>query len=102
MTDKNNNKTYKIGEDKIIDLASFINNSSAKTAEIYKIPNRGKLIEGYYADIIIFNPQTFKDKADYIDAFQFAEGLVCSIINGKISIEEGVFLDAMNGKILTK
>ena len=89
-------------EDKIIDLVSFINNSSAKTAEIYKIPNRGKLIEGYYADIIIFNPQTFKDKADYIDAFQFAEGLEYSIINGKISIEEGIFLDAMNGKILTK
>lgn len=89
-------------EEKIIDLPTFINNSTAKTAEIYKIPNRGKLIEGYYADIIIFNPQTFKDNADYIDAFQFSEGLEYSIINGKISIEEGVFLDAMNGKILTK
>ncbi|MBE9489385.1 MAG: amidohydrolase family protein, partial [Bacteroidetes bacterium] len=89
-------------EEKIIDLPTFINNSSAKTAEIYKIPNRGKLIEGYYADVIIFNPQTFKDNADYIDAFQFSEGLEYSIINGKISIEKGVFLDAMNGKILTK
>ncbi|MCK5401703.1 MAG: amidohydrolase, partial [Flavobacteriaceae bacterium] len=89
-------------EEKIIDLPTFINNSTAKTAEIYKIPNRGKLIEGYYADIIIFNPQTFKDNADYIDAFQFSEGLEYSIINGKISIEEGVFLNAMNGKILTK
>ena len=89
-------------EEKNIDLPTFINNSTAKTAEIYKIPNRGKLIEGYYAYIIIFNPQTFKDNSDYIDAFQFAEGLEYSIINGKISIEKGVFLDAMNGKILTK
>ena len=89
-------------EEKVIDLATFINNSSAKTADAYKIPNRGKLIEGYYADIIIFNPQTFKDNANYIDAFQFSEGLEYSIVNGKISIEKGVFLDTMNGKILIK
>ena len=89
-------------EDKIISLASFINNSSAKTAEIFKIPNRGILKEGYNADIIIFNPKTFKDKADYTDAFQYSEGLEYSIINGKISIEKGIFTKALNGKVLTK
>ena len=67
-----------------------------------KIPNRGRLKEGYYADIIIFNPETFKDKADYKDAFQFAEGLEYSIINGKLSIESGKFTDQLNGKVLKK
>lgn len=89
-------------DDKIIDHASFINNSSATTAEIYKIPNRGKLQVGYYADIIIFNPETFKDIADYTDAFQYAKGLEYSIINGKLSIENGKFTNELNGKVLTK
>ncbi len=91
-----------VQQEKVIDIAFFINNSTSKTAEILKISNRGKLKTGYYADIIIFNPKTFKDKANYTDAFQYAEGLEYSIINGKISIENGNYTDKLNGKVLTK
>ncbi|MFK7814135.1 MAG: amidohydrolase, partial [Maribacter sp.] len=59
------------------------------------------LQEGYFADLIIFDPTTFQDKADYTDAFQFSEGLEYSIINGKISIENGAFTNQLNGKVLT-
>ena len=91
-----------VKQDKVIDVATFINNSTSKTAEIFKIPYRGQLQEGYYADIIIFNPETFKDIADYTDAFQLAEGLEYSIINGKLSIENGKFTKQLNGKVLKK
>jgi len=91
-----------VQQEKIIDLATFINNSTYKTAEIFKIPNRGKLQENYYADVIIFNPNTFKDKADYNNAFQFSEGLEYSIINGKLSVVNGKFTNNLNGKVLTK
>ncbi len=86
----------------IINVATFINNSTSKTAEIFRIPNRGKLKEGYFADIIIFNPETFKDKANYQDAFQLSEGLEYSIINGKFSVENRKFSEQLNGKILKK
>lgn len=91
-----------VTEDKVIDLPTFISNSTFKTASIFKIDKRGVLEEGYYADIIIFNPKTFKDKATYSDAFQLSEGLEYSIINGKISIENGEFTNNLNGKVLTK
>ena len=80
-----------VKQGKVIDVATFINGSTSKTADIFKIPKRGRLQEGYYADIIIFNPETFKDVADYKDSFQFAEGLECSIINGKLSVENGKY-----------
>jgi N-acyl-D-aspartate/D-glutamate deacylase len=89
-------------EEKLIDLATFINGSTSKTAEIFRIPNRGKLENGYYADIIIFNPETFKDVADYKNAFELSEGLEYSIINGKLSIENEKFTGKLNGKILKK
>ncbi|MEN8124963.1 MAG: amidohydrolase family protein [Bacteroidota bacterium] len=91
-----------VQQEKVIDLASFINGSTSKTADIFKIPNRGELKKDYFADIIIFNPKTFKDKADYSNAFQLAEGLEYSIINGKISVENGKFTETLNGKVLTK
>lgn len=91
-----------VKEDKTINLSTFINGSSSKTAAIFKIPNRGSLVENYYADIIIFNPEKFKDKANYIDAFQLSEGLEYSIINGKLSIEKGKYINKLNGKVLKK
>ena len=93
--------TY-IRKEKIIDLATFINSSTSKTAEIFGIPKRGILNKGYYADIIIFNPETFQDKANYKDAFQLAQGLEYSIINGKISVANGKFTNQLNGKVLKK
>ena len=96
-------KYYKyVQQEKIIDLASFINGSTSKTADIYKIPNRGILKEAYYADIIIFNPKTFKDKADYTNAFQLANGLEYSIINGKIAIDNKKYTGILSGRVLTK
>lgn len=89
-------------QDQVINIAKFINGSTAKTAQIFKIPKRGVLLQGNYADIIIFNPETFKDKADYIDAFQYAEGLEYSIINGVIAVEKGKFTGQLNGKVLSK
>lgn len=89
-------------ENELIDLSTFINNSTSKTAEIFKIKNRGVLKEGNFADIIIFNPKTFKDKADYSNAFKLSEGIIYSIINGKISIDEGKFSNNLNGRVLKK
>ena len=91
-----------VKQDKVIDIASFINNSTSKTATILNIKNRGKLQEGYFADIIIFNPKTFKDKADYTDAFQFSEGLEYSIINGKLAIDKGQYIHTLHGKVLKR
>jgi len=88
-------------QDSVIDIASFIKNSTSKTAELLKIRNRGKLQEGYFADIIIFDPLAFQDKADYSDAFRLSEGLEYSIINGRIVIENGKFTEKLNGKVLT-
>jgi len=91
-----------VQQEKIIDLATFINGSTSKTAEIFRIPKRGKLKKGYFADIIIFNPNTFQDIANYSNAFQLSKGLEYSIINGGISIDKGEFTKQLNGRVLKK
>ena len=91
-----------VSEEQVIDIASFINGSTSKTAEILKIKKRGKLLENYFADIIMFNPKTFKDLANYTDAFQLSQGLEYSIINGQIVIDKGQFTNKLKGRVLKK
>ena len=88
--------------DRILDLGGFIKQSSSVTADILRIPERGKLLEGYFADIIIFDPETFKDLATYNDAFQLAQGVKYSIINGELSIDQGEYTCERNGIVLKK
>jgi N-acyl-D-amino-acid deacylase len=47
-----------IKQEKVIDISTFIKNSTSTTSTIFKIKNRGKLLESNFADIIIFNPET--------------------------------------------
>nr|WP_299385163.1 amidohydrolase family protein [Allomuricauda sp.] len=91
-----------VKQEAVLDLPAYIRQSSSKTAEIFGIPNRGKLKEGYYADIILFHPEKFRDKSDYKNAFSYAEGLEYSIINGKLAIDQGVYTDGLFGKVLRK
>ncbi|MEE1963015.1 amidohydrolase family protein [Allomuricauda taeanensis] len=84
----------------VINLADYINGSTSRTADILGIPQRGTIQEGYYADVIIFDPETFGDKADYQDPFQLSEGLQYSIINGKISVEKGTYNGQLNGRTI--
>lgn len=91
-----------VREDSILDLPTFINRSSSKTAEILKLTKRGTIQKGNYADIIIFDPENFRDLANYMEAFQLSKGVQYSIINGKLSIERGVFTGKLNGRMLQK
>ena len=91
-----------VRKEKLLTLPQFINNSTSKTADILKIVNRGYLKKGYYADIIIFNPTTFQDKADYKDAFRLAQGLQFSIINGQLALENGQYTGKLYGRVLKK
>ncbi|WP_108423356.1 N-acyl-D-amino-acid deacylase family protein [Flagellimonas amoyensis] len=86
----------------VIKLADFINGSTSRTADLLGIPKRGKIQEGYYADIIIFDQNTFGDKADYQDPFQLSIGLQYSLINGKLSVEKGTYNGELNGRTLKK
>ena len=87
---------------KILNLSEFIANSTSKPAEFFNVNKRGKIKEGYYADIIIFDPLYFKDKADYSNAFAYSEGLIYSIINGELIIDRNNFTGKLRGKVLIK
>lgn len=89
-------------EDENIPIHQFINNSTSKTADILKLSKRGRLSEGFYADIIVLDPDTYTDKASYTDAYEYAEGLRYAIINGHISVENGLYNQKPNGRVLKK
>ncbi|OGZ96665.1 MAG: hypothetical protein A3I44_01300 [Candidatus Sungbacteria bacterium RIFCSPLOWO2_02_FULL_51_17] len=71
-------------------------------ATTFGIARRGFLRKNYFADIVVFDPQTIKDTATYKKPFQYAIGLSWVIVNGKIALENGIVNSTRAGAVLKK
>jgi N-acyl-D-amino-acid deacylase len=69
-------------------------------ASVLQMKKRGMLLEGYTADLVIFDPETVRDNSTYSDSFKYPSGIEYVIIDGKISIKKGEYKGALNGKVL--
>ncbi len=94
----------KIGQygyvDGYITLEHAIRSASGLPADILHLSDRGYLKAGNFADIVIFDPKTYRDPATYEKPHQYATGVKYLFVNGKLAIDDGKFMDVLAGKPL--
>jgi N-acyl-D-amino-acid deacylase len=86
---------------KVISLGQFVRSSSGGPADFYKLDRRGYIRSGYYADIAVFDPDKYVAGSTYVDWKPLAKGVVATIINGKVAVDNGKLTNAMSGRTLT-
>ncbi len=89
-----------VREEKLLTLENAIKKMTSLPASFLQIRDRGLLMKGYKADIVIFDPETVRDNGTHSNAHQYSTGTEYVIVNGKISIENGEYDGALNGKLL--
>jgi N-acyl-D-amino-acid deacylase len=87
---------------KIITLPFMVHASSGFTARTIRIPERGLLRAGYFADVIAFDPDTVADRSTYEHPNELAIGMKYVIVNGKLAVEDGKYNGALAGRPLRK
>ncbi|MGE0884545.1 MAG: prolyl oligopeptidase family serine peptidase [Blastocatellales bacterium] len=87
---------------KIISMERMIQASSSQVAETFHLRNRGKLAEGWFADVVVFDPKTIADRSTYDQPELQAEGLRFIFVNGKLSVENSKYNGALAGRTLRK
>ncbi|MDB5694972.1 MAG: amidohydrolase [Sphingomonas bacterium] len=88
--------------EKTISLADFINSSSGRTADRFKLDRRGHLKSGFFADIVVFDPDLYRPKADYIEPERLTEGVQTLLVNGAVAISAGKPTGVAAGRPLRK
>jgi N-acyl-D-amino-acid deacylase len=84
-------------------LELAIHKMTGATARALKLADRGLLREGYRADIAIFDPADFRDRATYADPHQFPTGARTTvIINGTMVVENAAHTGALPGRVLRR
>ncbi len=91
-----------VREEKVLTLEQAIYKMSGLPAMVLGLKDRGLIKEGYAADIVIFNPDSIKDKATYLQPHQFPEGIQLVMVNGKIVVKDGKVTGEKPGQALVK
>ena len=66
------------------------------------LTDRGILDTGYFADLVIFDPKTIEDQADFMNPHQYPTGIDYVMINGTIAVEYGEHTGVLSGRVLRK
>ena len=62
----------------------------------------GRLYPGAKADLVIFDPETIKDRATYVDPLQYPVGIEYVIVNGQVVVERENQTRARPGIVIRK
>lgn len=87
-------------EENIFSLAKGIQKMTSNTAQKFGLRKRGQVKEGYFADLVVFNPEKIIDCAIWKDPHQYPKGIHSVIVNGQVVIREGEHTGKLPGKIL--
>ena len=92
-----------VHEQQLLPLEQAIRKMTGATAQALRLRDRGLLKEGYRADITIFDPADFKDRATYADPHQYPSGTRTTVIvNGVVVVENARHTGATPGMVLRR
>ena len=89
-----------VREEKKLALEDAIRKFSALPAQRMRLTDRGVLKEGMWADVVIFDPTTVRDLADFENPNRLSQGMEYVLVNGVPVIEERKMTGALPGKVL--
>jgi N-acyl-D-amino-acid deacylase len=89
-----------VRDEKVIPLEEAVRRLSSLPAENLKLDRRGALKEGYFGDVVIFDPATISDHATFEKPHQYATGVRQVFVNGVQVIKDGEHTGAKPGQVV--
>jgi N-acyl-D-amino-acid deacylase len=92
-----------VHEQHLLPLEQAVCKMTGATARALRLRDRGLLKEGYRADITIFDPADFKDRATYAEPHQYPTGARTTVlVNGVVVVENAQHTGATPGMVLRR
>ena len=89
-------------EEGVVPLERAVRSASGLPADILGVQGRGYLRPGYHADVVVFDPATFRDHATFQSPFELSTGVRWLLVNGELAIDDGRLASTDAGRALRK
>lgn len=84
---------------KVLSMQAAIRAATSLPAEVLGLKDRGTLAKGNFADVVVFDPATIRDRATFNAPHQYSEGIVYLIVNGVVTVAHDEYTGARAGRV---
>jgi N-acyl-D-amino-acid deacylase len=89
-----------VRDEGVLSLEEAIRKSSWAVADRIGLRERGQVREGFFADLVVFDPESVEERSTYTRPHQLAAGMVHVLVNGQAVIREGEATGARPGRFV--
>lgn len=89
-----------VRDEGLLTLEDAVRKASWAVAERLGIRERGKLAEGWYADVVVFDPETIADRATFEDPHRLSVGIDTVLVNGTAVLRDRRHTGAKPGRVV--
>jgi N-acyl-D-amino-acid deacylase len=89
-------------EEKLFPLEEAIRKMTSLPARRFRLAERGELREGWFADVVVFDPERIADTATYEEPRQYPVGVAFVLVNGSVAAEHGKQVETHSGRLLRR
>ena len=81
-------------------LESMVQRMTDNAARRFGLTGRGRLEQGYFADVVVFDADRIIDTATYDDPQQYPVGIPFVIVNGQVAVDQERCTGVMAGQAI--
>ena len=89
-------------DQRLMSVAEAVHRMTGMPAEKFKLAERGFVRAGYFADLVIFDPESIADIGTYENPRQYPSGLSHVFVNGTAIVADGQHTKARPGRALRR
>jgi N-acyl-D-amino-acid deacylase len=90
-----------VRDERVLPLEAAIRQLSGLPAANLRLDRRGRLLPGYFADVVVFDPAAVQDHATFERPHQYATGVQHVLVNGVPVLRDGEHTGALPGRVVT-
>lgn len=89
-----------VREEGRLSLEEAVRKMTAAVADRVGLYRRGQIREGWFADVVVFDPETVAEVATFTDPHRLSQGVRHLFVNGEAVLRDGEFTGASPGRFV--
>jgi N-acyl-D-aspartate/D-glutamate deacylase len=89
-----------VREERVLPWAEAIRKSTSLPASVAGIHGRGRILPGFFADLVVFDPDEVAEMATFTDPHRHPAGIRWVLVNGRVAVDGGAPTRVRAGRVL--